>query len=93
MFSENNAELIDVGEIKISTSWTNLYLKFKFESGNELWLYYSEHAKKPLRLCQIKKFLNGIYKVGDRFTVNYKIIQSNNKSNKLSIIGLSNHCN
>lgn len=87
----NNAELIEVGIPKFSTSWTNLFLKFKTEEGNEFWLYYSEHVDKPVRLKQIKNFTQGIYKVGDTMTVNYKIVQSPNKSTKLSIIDLSNH--
>lgn len=90
--TENNAELIEIGEVKLSKSWTNLFLKFRFENGNKRWLYYSEHVDKPIRLKQIEDFVYPQkYKVGDKFTVNYKIVQSPNKSTKLSIINIANH--
>lgn len=91
MFSEQNAELIDVGEVKISNFWTNIYLKFKLQDGQELWFYYSEHNNKPSRLCQIKDFVSGTIKIGNKMTLNYKIVQSENKSNKLAIINLANY--
>ena len=92
MSTENNAELIDVGEIRLSKSWTNLFLKFRFENGEERWLYYSEHVDKPIRLKQIEDFVEPRkYKVGDTFTVNYKVVQSPNKSTKLAIINVANH--
>lgn len=91
MLTQNNAELIEVGEPKISTSWTNLFMKFRFESGEEQWLYYSEHINKPPRLKQIESFVYPeVHKIGSKMTVNYKIVQSPNKSTKLSIIDLSN---
>ena len=92
MSTENNAELIDVGEIRLSKSWTNLFLKFCFENGDERWLYYSEHVEKPIRLKQIEDFITPAkYKIGDTFTVNYKVVQSPNKSTKLAIINIANH--
>jgi len=87
----HNAELIEIGLPKFSLSWTNIYLKFKKEDGTEIWLYYSEHLDKPMRLKQIKNFTQGIINVGDTMTVNYKIVQSLNKSTKLAIIDISNH--
>lgn len=92
MPTENNAELIEVGEVKIGASWTNIFLKFRFENGDERWLYYSEHADKPQRLKQIQGFVYPeTYKIGDLMTVNYKLVQSPNKSTKLSIINIANH--
>lgn len=92
MLTENNAELIEVGNVKLSTSWTNLYLKFRFENGKERWLYYSEHVDKPIRLKQIQGFVYPeIYKIGSKMTVNYRVVQSPNKSTKLSIINIANH--
>lgn len=94
MLKENNAELIQVAEIKISASWTNLFMRFKFENGEEQWLYYSEHVNKPERLKQIQLFVfPEVYPIGSKMTVNYKIVQSPNKSTKLSIIDLSNIVN
>lgn len=91
MFTENNTELLEIGEVKLSANWTNLFLKFRFESGEERWLYYSEHVNKPIRLKQIEDFVYPEkYPVGTMFTVNYKIVQSPNKSTKLAIINLSN---
>jgi hypothetical protein len=88
----NEAELLEVGEPKLSKSWTNLYLKFRFPNGEERWLYYSEHVDKPIRLKQIEDFVYPQkYKVGDTFTVNYKLVQSPNKSTKLSIVNIANH--
>jgi hypothetical protein len=86
----NNAQLIEVGIPKFSPSWTNIFLKFKDESGKELWLYYSEHVDKPMRLKQIKLFTQENITVGDTMTVNYKIVQSPNKSTKLSIVDITN---
>lgn len=92
MSTENNAELIEVGEVKLSKSWTNLFLKFRFENGEERWLYYSEHIDKPIRLKQIQDFVAPEkYKIGDTMTVNYKVVQSPNKSTKLAIINIANH--
>jgi hypothetical protein len=92
MLTENNAKLLEIGEVKLSKSWTNLYLKFKFESGEERWLYYSEHIDKPIPLKQIEDFVfPQKYKIGDTMTVNYKLVQSPNKSTKLAIINVSNH--
>ena len=92
MLTENNAELIEIGQVKISTSWTNIFLKFRFESGEEQWLYYSEHVDKPNRLKQIRLFVYPeIYPICTKMTVNYKIVQSPNKSTKLSIIDTSNY--
>lgn len=93
MFSETHAEVIEIGDIKIGSVWTNLYIKFRLQDGQELWFYYSEHENKPSRLCQIKDFALGHAKVGTKMTVNYKIIQSRNKSNKLAIMSLANYCN
>lgn len=91
MEKQNNAELIEVGEVKLSTNWTNLFLKFRFENGEERWLYYSEHINKPIRLKQIEDFVfPAKYKPGMLMTVNYKIVQSPNKSTKLSIIDITN---
>jgi hypothetical protein len=88
--TENNAEILEIGEIKISESWTNLFIKFRFEDSKEVWLYYSEHNDKPERLKQIKKFVSGQYKVGDKVTVNYKLVQKNNKSCQLLIHYIAN---
>lgn len=93
MFSENNAEVIDIGDVKIGSVWTNLYIKFRLEDGQELWFYYSEHENKPSRLCQIKDFLVGNVTIGTKMTINYKIVQSRNKSNKLAIVNLANYNN
>lgn len=91
LITKNNVELLEIGEIKLSKSWTNLYFKFKLETGEELWFYYSEHIDKPHRLKQIKDFVYPAkYPVGTIMTVNYKIIQSPNKSTKLSIVSISN---
>jgi len=92
MPTENNAELIEVGEVKLSTNWTNIFLKFRFENGEERWLYYSEHVDKPIRLKQIQDFVYPAkIKIGSTMTVNYKLVQSPNKSTKLSIINVSNY--
>lgn len=93
MFSEKEAEVIEIGDVKISNFWTNLYIKFRLQDGQELWFYYSEHNNKPPRICQIKDFVSGIVKVGTKMTLNYKITQSENKSNKLAIINLANYSN
>jgi len=90
-YKEENAELIEIGNVKLSIYWTNLYLKFRFQNGEERWLYYSEHIEKPERLKQIKYFIfPERYPIGSKMTVNYKIVQSFNKSTKLSIIDISN---
>lgn len=92
MLTENNAELLEVGKVKLSKSWTNLFLKFRFKNGDERWLYYSEHVDKPIRLKQIEDFVHPQkYKVGDTFTINYKVVQSPNKSTKLAIVNIANH--
>lgn len=92
IIKENNAELLEIGEIKTSKLWTNLFLKFRFENGEERWLYYSEHINKPERLKQIMDLADSNkYAVGDTVTVSYKIVQSPNKSTKLSIFDISNH--
>lgn len=91
MFKQDNAILIVVGEPKISTNWTNLYMKFRFENGEEQWLYYSEHVNKPPRLKQIQDFVfPQKYFPGTKMSVTYKIVQSRNKSTKLAIIDISN---
>lgn len=91
MFREDDAELIEIGEPKISTSWTNLYMKFRFQNGEEKWLYYSEHVNKPQRLKQIQDFVfPEKYLPGTKMSVSYKIVQSRNKSTKLAIIDISN---
>jgi hypothetical protein len=88
----NNAILLEIGEIKVSKFWTNIYLKFRSEDGLERWYYYSEHIDKAPRLKQILDFLKpNICKVGMTMTVNYKIVQSKNKSTKLSIVNLANY--
>jgi hypothetical protein len=91
METANNAELLEVGEVKLSKSWTNLYMKFRFENGDERWLYYSEHKDKPIPLKQIEDFVYPEkYKPGTKMTVNYKVTQSPNKSTKLAIINIAN---
>lgn len=88
----NNAKLLEVGEVKLSKVWTNIYLKFLLETGQEHWLYYSEHIDKPNRLKDIQKFIYPeIYRIGDTMTIHYKIVQSPNKSTKLAILSISNH--
>lgn len=91
MIKEDNAVLIEIGKAKYSESWTNIYLKFRFESNQEVWLYYSEHVNKPTRLKQIDDFVKGTIAIEDRMTITYKIIQSPNKSTKLSIVDIANH--
>jgi hypothetical protein len=93
--SENHtaikAELIEIGEVKLSKNWTNLYLKFRFDNGEERWLYYSEHVDKPHRLKQINDFVYPeLYPIGSTMDVNYKIVQSPNKSTKLAIVNIAN---
>jgi hypothetical protein len=91
MFTEQQAELIEIGGLKLSENWSNIYLKFKFKNGKELWLYYSEHKDKPQRLKQIADFVEPIkFSIGSTMTVNYELVQSPNKSNKLAIRSLSN---
>lgn len=91
IITETNAKLLEVGEIKLSRFWTNLFLKFKFSNGEEKWLYYSEHVDKPVRLKQIYKFAYPqTIKIGDVMDVNYKIVQCPNKSTKLSISNIVN---
>lgn len=91
MTTIKNATIIEIGEPKYSTSWTNIYVRFKEEDGKELWLYYSEHVEKPTRLKQIDNLVVGNIKVGDQIDVKYKIAQSQNRSTKLSIIEMVNH--
>jgi len=87
----DDAELIEVAEPKFSKSWTNIYLKFRFPNGEERWLYYSEHVEKPARLKQIPDFVYPeTFPVGTKMTVNYKVVQSPNKSTKLSIVNVAN---
>lgn len=86
----DNAELIEIGLIKKSKAWTNVYLKFK-HNNEELWLYYSEHDNKPQRLKQIPLIEKGEIKVGTIMNITYEIYQSRNRSTTLRIKDLSNY--
>jgi hypothetical protein len=86
------AKLIEIGQIKKSVNWTNIYLKFRDNNGKELWFYYSEHVSKPQRLKQIRDFEDEkVCKVGMNMDVSYEIKQSENKSTTLNIKSLANY--
>lgn len=86
-----DAKLLDIGKIKTSKYWTNIYLLFEVD-GKEIWFYYSEHIDKPERLKQISDFLDPkVCRVGMLMSIQYKLKQSNNKSFKFQIINLANY--
>ena len=87
----NDVELLDIGEIRLSTNWKNLDLKFKTPDG-DLWFQYSEHINKSPRLQQIMDFFKpNITQIGMTITIHYEIVQSANRSTKLRIKSLSNY--
>lgn len=91
--TEEKAVLLEIGELRQSEKWSNIYLKFRTEKGEELWFQYSEHIDKPRSLKQIPDFLNSrTCQVGMTMSVTYKIVQSPNKSTKLRIDHLANYC-
>lgn len=86
------AVLVEIGQIKETFNWTNVYLKFRDSNGKELWYYYSEHVSKPARLKQIPDFKNeAICRVGMQMDIDYEIKQAPNKSTLLNIKSLSNY--
>lgn len=87
----NEVELLDIGEVRVSTNWKNLDLKFKTPDG-DLWFQYSEHVDKPQRYQQIMDFFKPqITRIGMTMTVTFEIVQSKNRSTKLRIKSLSNY--
>lgn len=87
----NKAELVKIGDLKESEYWKNIYLQFKLPTGELRWFYYSEHKDKPYRLQQIRRLFDKTIIIGMLMTVNFKIVQSPNKSTKLQIINLANY--
>ena len=83
------AEFLEIGQMKESTVWKNIYLKFKVD-GQPLWFYLSEHVDKPPRFRIIPR-LGKTYLIGDTMDLSYVITQAENKSTKLKLKDITNH--
>lgn len=81
-----NAELIEIGSVRKSLNWSNVYLKFKIETGKFYWFEISAHNLSVENANLITDFTENIVcKIGMVMTLSYEIKQSENKSTKLII--------
>lgn len=84
--SITNAKLTEIGTIRKSKNWSNIYLKFELGLDKYFWFEIAEHNLLLENYRQINDFSeNGICKVGMIMTLDYEIKQSQNKSTKLII--------
>lgn len=71
--------------------WLNMFVQFEVSPNEKMWFYLSEHVNKLAELKISTKFIDKLYKPGDKVDLHYKIVQCKNKSTKLSIVKIENH--